>query len=74
MKPLQLIEMLEEQGLTPYPYSGRFMYGAHCVGVDVDNPGGYQLPVGWKMDNMGMGYVIYWPDSAWPEGRKDQRR
>lgn len=34
----QLIELLEELDLEPQPYSGRGMYGAHCVGVVTDDP------------------------------------
>ena len=33
------IERLEEEGLEPYSYSGRFMYGKNCVAVDFENLG-----------------------------------
>jgi hypothetical protein len=31
-----LIEIIEEAGYTPYSYSGRNMYGDHCVGFTTD--------------------------------------
>lgn len=30
----QLVELLEQSDFNPYPYSGRAMYGAYCVGFD----------------------------------------
>ena len=64
----KLVRALQRMGLEPYAYSGRFMYGATCVAVNVDHPGDHTYPTnptGWRMDRMGMGYVIYWPEVAW---------
>lgn len=35
----KFLERLEEQGLEPYSYSGRFMYGQHCPAVNVESIG-----------------------------------
>jgi hypothetical protein len=32
-----LVALLERSGREPRPYSGRGMYGARCVGVNVDS-------------------------------------
>jgi hypothetical protein len=61
----ELIEKLNEMGLQPRAYSGRFMYGKYCVGVDVSAPGDYEWPAGWRMDNIGLDFIIYWPHVAW---------
>ncbi len=65
MKFEQLSKKMTAQGLKPYSYSGRFMYGESCLAVNVSNLAGYNLPSGWKQDNMGRGYVIYWPTVIW---------
>ena len=68
MKYKQLIATLEEEQLKPRSYSGRGMYGAHCVGAYIDGYlGNYTLPQGWRSDNLGRGTIVYWPDVAWPE-------
>lgn len=65
----ELLQRLRAQGLEPVAYSGRGMYGAECVGVAVDNkPGRYDLPTGWAWDNLGLGFIIYWPAVPWPGG------
>lgn len=56
----------------PYAYSGRYMYGAHCVAINLDNAGelfmlGAMLakhevdPEIPNTDSMGRGIVAYWP-------------
>ena len=62
-----LIEALYQQGLEPRAYSGRAMFGRYCVGVAVNDLGRYEYPRGWQHDSLGTGYIVYWPDAAWPE-------
>jgi hypothetical protein len=72
LTPTELIEVLSDQGLEPKAYSGRGMYGKHCVSVTFnrgDDAGNYTLPPGWTTDQMGLGVVFYWPRAEWPEER-----
>lgn len=93
----ELVVALVHGGFTPQEYSGKFMFGATCVGVTLDNPAelGTAVAIGTmaaairdkdvdkvvlmqqlqdfqalvkqaKQDSMGLGYIIYWPDMAWP--------
>lgn len=60
---------LENMGLEPEPYRGlcRFDLPRNgVVAVIVEQPGDHVLPVGWRLDNMGPEYVVYWPRMAWP--------
>jgi hypothetical protein len=77
----KLVEFLMyEQGLSVRSYSGRAMYGAECVGVDLESIA--QL---WALaqaigsdedlrdkvsapttDSMGLNIIAYWPNLAWP--------
>ncbi len=67
MDARQLIEKLKKLGLQPRAYSGRGMYGKECVGAAIDGkPGGYELPAGWSIDSLGMGYIVYWMSAWWP--------
>lgn len=68
MKPAQLIKLLKALGLEPRSYSGRGMHGRECVGVSVDRMGDHVLPVGWSFDQLGKGYIVYWPSVKWEEG------
>ena len=59
-------------------YSGRFMYGKECPGVEADNMNkvfsmlvslaasqpemAKHLAARAKIDNMGQGIIVYWPD------------
>jgi hypothetical protein len=65
-----IISKAEELGLRiDYTYSGRYMYGATCLGVvgpmaDLDEllsevKGSAK---GLKKDNMGLDYIYYWPE------------
>ena len=65
MTSKELIKILENLGLEPRSYSGRGMYGAECVGVYVKNLGDHEFPIGWKHDNLGKGYHVYWPKFSW---------
>jgi hypothetical protein len=66
----ELIEKLNGMGLTPRSYSGRYMYGKYCVAVAVPHPSDYNLPSGWRTDNLGLSYIVYWPDVNWKEERE----
>jgi hypothetical protein len=63
-----LVEILEEKGLQPMDYSGRGMYGAHCVAVVLESPAhiallGPELFDGLHVDHMAMEFVAYWPNA-----------
>ncbi len=54
-------------------YSGRFMYGKRCVGIDTNDPDlvrqlaedyGISAPT---QDSMGLDYILYWPEVSMPE-------
>lgn len=68
-----ILESAEEAGLDLHPdYSGRFMYGAECIGVSgstwaltdwwanlpLDQRGELGKP---RTDSMGLGTIWYWP-------------
>ena len=63
----ELTQALHQQGLQLRSYSGRYMYGKHCVAVAVSHPSDYELPTGWRTDNLGLSYIVYWPDVSWKE-------
>lgn len=79
MKPQRQIELIkelaeEEDGFRLYEdYSGRGMYGARCYGVSCDDPTEcIELAAakglrGAKWDNLGKGYIVYWPNASLPE-------
>jgi len=62
-------EELERAGFDVYAYSGRFMYGAYCPAVNIDDLSelvtlyrSTTIPQGrFRTDSMGLGYVIYVP-------------
>ena len=49
-------------------YSGRGMYGKTCYGIDCDNyttcleVAGSKGVRGARVDNMGKGWIVYWPN------------
>jgi hypothetical protein len=69
----------DDADIKPRSYSGRAMYGANCVGVDINGFGEVGIiacaliDAGFdaddvavfmkrmKWDNMGLGYIVYWP-------------
>ncbi len=57
-------------------YSGRFMYGAECIGVVCDNDtecielAAEKGLKGAKVDNMGKGYIVYYPKFITKEAEK----
>jgi hypothetical protein len=70
-----------ETDLIPISYSGRRMYGEHCVAVVCDNPFHIigvlietfedirsfndELVINARVDDMGLQKVIYWPHLPW---------
>ena len=71
MKTAELIKKIEASGFKPRSYSGRFMYGHECVGVSVQPTStgdADSLPRGNKVDSLGMGQILYWPQCAWADG------
>lgn len=66
----QLTDAIKLAGFQPKPYSGRGMFGAFCVSVNVDR--GQEAKLfsgmakhladipGYSQDSMGLGTVIYW--------------
>jgi len=74
-----MIRKLKEDGWRVRSYSGRGMNGKCCVGVDVDSVGetvavgaflGNDCPGEPSYDNMGRGFVVYWPHVPWPESEQ----
>jgi hypothetical protein len=67
---MDLIDAIANRDLKPIPYSGRFMYGQDCVACVVDHGSDMDgLPkAGATVDQMGKGYVVYWPGAEWTEG------
>ncbi len=69
-KAIRAIQKLEGEDFEPRSYSGRGMYGRYCVGVSIDDYFDAQevkkLISGSRMDNLGMGYIVYWPGLTWP--------
>lgn len=63
----ELINTLEKLDLKPRAYAARGMYGVECVGVSVTHLGDQILPIGWKYDTLGYRYIVYWPNTTWPE-------
>lgn len=49
-------------------YSGRFMYGKNCYGIDGEDLTDLLMEIGRlelpkpKTDSMGRGVIVYWPD------------
>lgn len=70
---MTLKEAIEAAGYTPRSYSGRAMYGRQCLGTTVPNVAQAIIDIGAqgvkfnapRQDNMGLDYIIYWPDVPW---------
>ncbi len=63
-----MIDELGEEYRIYYNYSGRFMFGATCLGIVGPDPTAiiglakkYNLR-GARQDNLGLEYIVYWPD------------
>lgn len=65
-----LIDAIFNRELQPYSYSGRNMYGRHCVACTIERGSDMEgLPKsGAHVDNMGLDYVVYWPAAEWTSG------
>jgi len=67
--PIEIIEDVADEigGTMRSTYSGRGMYGKTCYGIDCDDSTScIELAAakglkGAKTDNMGKGYIVYWP-------------
>ena len=81
---LKLKELVEEEGYNLRSYSGRGMYGATCVGVTVGSTANFLMKVAARLgeeglealgeactDNMGLDYIVYWPDTPWDGAYSD---
>lgn len=85
----QIIDALRNYGFNVRSYSGRAMYGANCVGLDVESFGAVmniavglieggidptevcELGENMRTDNMGLGYIVYWPALELSEKQHD---
>lgn len=80
-----LIEVLEDAGYMPRPYSGRGMFNKECVGVGIGKGinnslwdlaqtltqvGGIPEPIS---DQLGLGMIYYWPAYPWPANEAEER-
>jgi len=67
---MDLVDAILNRELQPRSYSGRFMYGKSCVACSIGHTGNLEgLPKeGSRVDHLGMGYVVYWPDAEWTPG------
>ena len=69
---MDLIDAICNRELQPWSYSGRFMYGKSCVACSIESntwEGLEGLPkAGCRVDHLGLGFVVYWPDAEWTPG------
>jgi len=81
MKPNaeEFVEILEDLGFDPQPYSGRYMFGKQCVSLQDTTPWevARKIPIpievsAPKTDALGKGTIVYWPDFEWPYDEDDQ--
>jgi hypothetical protein len=76
-KLADIAAITEQQDLLfkPTSYSGRFMYGKYCLGISVDSQYAFdeiydhtlrgRLTRNLRWDNLGLGYIAYWPSVTW---------
>mgnify|MGYP001578260863 CR=1 FL=1 len=74
-----LVDKIEYIGYCVQSYSGRGMYGKVCLGVQIDHlPEIFSLGQALyeyeemsypSIDNLGLNYIVYWPDILWPKNR-----
>lgn len=64
-----LMNMIQDAGLRPFAYSGRGMYGEHCVACVLSeyDRGRFLPPKGRREDSLGCNTVVYWPSVKAPE-------
>lgn len=70
VKTMDLIDMIANRELRPIPYSGRSMFGKHCVACVVSRGSDMQglARFGAHVDDMGLDFVVYWPHAEWTDG------
>ena len=67
--PAEIIRQLAKEGFGRVyeDYSGRNMYGETCLGIDTSDPdtlieeAAFRGVRGAVKDNLGKGYIVYWP-------------
>tara|TARA_Y100000310_G_scaffold309170_1_gene353037 strand:- start:2157 stop:2393 length:237 start_codon:yes stop_codon:yes gene_type:complete len=59
-KQEKFVKKAEKLGFEVDTYSGRGMYGKYCPSIYVDYPEEFDSR-GYRVDDMGKGYVIYCP-------------
>jgi hypothetical protein len=64
---------------SAYSYSGRGMYGKECVAFTIESNNLHRVKtelddaeIGYRVDNMGYGYVVYMPGIPGPEEKDDE--
>lgn len=65
----KIVKRLAEDGFGKLykDYSGRNMYGKTCIGITTNDPdtlveeAAFRGVKGAKQDNLGKGYIVYWP-------------
>ena len=66
-KDILAVVAIEVSGKLITDYSGRFMFGAECLGIICDNPteciekACSRGLIGARKDNMGLKWIVYWP-------------
>ena len=61
----KIFKKIEDAGLEPQSYSGRWMYGQTCLGVAVGHPGDLTVLGRVPMphtESLGKGIIAYWPN------------
>ena len=72
LDPLLAKVAAEAGGTVHRDYSGRFMFGATCVGIAGDNlaaileAAGARGLRGARHDQLGKGWIVYWPHLRLP--------
>lgn len=79
----KFIEALDDAGFDPASYSGRGMFGKQCVSVqDVSAwkiareltcetyDGEFEDLPEPRQDQLGLGFVLYWPSYEWPKDKE----
>lgn len=56
---VQFVEDMEDAGLTPWHYRGRYYYEGPAVDVDDLQDALSETKVPCQWDSMGLGYVVY---------------
>ena len=67
---MDLVDAILNRELQPWSYSGRDAFFKPCIACSIGHTGNLEgLPKeGSRVDHLGMGYVVYWPDAEWTPG------